>query len=192
MVEIVFRGGFVMKNWLSACVILILIGIVFINYLPSDKAETSKEIIDSTVKSTDIKLSDRAVRNFELPNLRGERKTLYNYLGKPVVLVFWATWCGPCNEEMPRLQNYYDTKKDVQIVTVNATDTEASIETVTKYATKKGWDLPILLDETGDIRKRFGGFTIPTTIFLSANGEIVHEVYGPIDEQYIDNIISEL
>jgi len=74
-----------MKNWLSACVIFILIGIVFINYLPSDKAETSKEIIDSTVKSTDIKLSDRAVRNFELPNLRGERKTLYNYLGKPVV-----------------------------------------------------------------------------------------------------------
>lgn len=192
MVEIVFRGGDVLKNWLSASVVLILIGIVFISYLDSDKTETSKEIIDSTVKTADIQLSDRAVRNFELPNLTGEQKTLYNYLGKPVVLVFWATWCGPCNEEMPRLQNYYETKKDVQIVTVNATDTEASIETVTKYATKKGWDLPILLDETGDIRKRFGGFTIPTTIFLSANGEIVHEVYGPIDEAYIDNIISEL
>lgn len=192
MVEIVFRGGEVLKNWLSASVVLILIGIVFISYLDADKTETSKEIIGSTVNTADIKLSDRAVRNFELPNLRGEPKTLYNYLGKPVVLVFWATWCGPCNEEMPRLQNYYDTKKDVQIVTVNATDTEASIETVIKYATKKGWDLPILLDETGDIRKRFGGFTIPTTIFLSANGEIVHEVYGPIDEQYIDNIISEL
>ncbi|WP_341302824.1 TlpA disulfide reductase family protein [Lysinibacillus sp. FSL H8-0500] len=181
-----------MKNWLSASGILILIGIVFINYLASDKTETSKEIIDSTVNTTHIKLSDRAVQNFELPNISGEQTTLYNYLGKPVVLVFWATWCGPCNEEMPHLQNYYETKKDVQIVTVNATDTEASIDTVTKYATKKGWDLPILMDETGDIRKRFGGFTIPTTIFLSANGEIVHEVYGPIDEQYIDNIINEL
>lgn len=192
MVETVFRGGNVLKNWLSVSVILILMGIVFINYLASDKTETSKEILDSTVNTTDIKLSDRAVRNFELPNISGEQTTLYNYLGKPIVLVFWATWCGPCNEEMPRLQNYYETKKDVQIVTVNATDTEASIDTVTKYATKKGWDLPILLDETGDIRKRFGGFTIPTTIFLSGNGEIVHEVYGPIDEQYIDNIINEL
>lgn len=48
------------------------------------------------------------------------------------------------------------------------------------------------MDETGDIRKRFGSFTIPTTIFLSANGEIVHEVYGPIDEAYIDNIINSL
>lgn len=192
MVEIVSRGGNALKNWLSASGILILIGIVFINYLASDKTETSKEILDSTVNTTDIKLSDRAVQNFELPNISGEQTTLYNYLGKPVVLVFWATWCGPCNEEMPHLQNYYETKKDVQIVTVNATDTEASIDTVTKYATKKGWDLPILMDETGDIRKRFGGFTIPTTIFLSANGEIVHEVYGPIDEQYIDNIINEL
>lgn len=192
MVEIVSRGGNALKNWLSASGILILIGIVFINYLASDKTETSKEIIDSTVNTTHIKLSDRAVQNFELPNISGEQTTLYNYLGKPVVLVFWATWCGPCNEEMPHLQNYYETKKDVQIVTVNATDTEASIDTVTKYATKKGWDLPILMDETGDIRKRFGGFTIPTTIFLSANGEIVHEVYGPIDEQYIDNIINEL
>ena len=191
MVEIVFRGGDVLKNWLSASVVLILIGIVFISYLDSDKTETSKEIIDSTVNTADIKLSDRAVRNFELPNIKGEQKTLYNYLGKPVVLVFWATWCGPCNEKMPRLQNYYE-KKDVQIVTVNATDTEASIATITKYATKKGWDLSILIDETGDIRNRFGGFTIPTTIFLSGNGEIVHEVYGPIDEAYIDNIIKSL
>ncbi|WP_342558884.1 TlpA disulfide reductase family protein [Metasolibacillus sp. FSL K6-0083] len=177
-----------MKNLLSGGVICILITLLLLNYLSSYEKETIQE----QTNTSDIVLSNRAVQNFELPNLLGEKKALYNYLGKPVVLAFWATWCGPCNEEMPRLQNYYATNQDAHIVAINATDTEASIAAVTKYANNKGWDLPILFDETGEIRKRFGGFTIPTTVFLSANGEIVHEVYGPIDEAYIDNILGQL
>ncbi|MCT6925435.1 TlpA disulfide reductase family protein [Metasolibacillus sp.] len=177
-----------MKNLLSGGVIFILVALIVVNYLAPDKKETVKE----EANTKDVELSDRAVQNFELPNILGEKATLYDYLGKPVVLTFWATWCGPCNEEMPRLQKYYETKQDAHIVAVNATDMEASIAAVTKYAANKGWSLPILFDETGEIRKRFGGFTIPTTVFLSANGEIVHEVYGAIDEAYIDNILEQL
>jgi len=204
-----------MKKWLSIGFVAVLVGIVVMNNIPKKEemdASTEQEqnsglereevvgngeseqdtTTDESEQSKLPQLSDRAVRDFKLPTILGEESALYDYLGKPVVLVFWATWCGPCNEELPKVQKYYETNKDVQIITINALDTERNVETVAKHVASNGWTFPVLVDETGEVRQSFGAFSVPMTVFLSADGAIAHEVYGPIDEAYIDDIISKM
>lgn len=161
-----------------------------------DKKEESEQDQQDTTNGVsnqpDQPLSERAVRDFTLPTILGEEKALYDYLGKPVVLVFWATWCVPCNEELPKVQKYYEANQDVQIITVNATDTEKNVEAVAKHVASKGWTFPVLVDETGEVRQTFGAFSVPMTVFLRADGTIAHEVFGPIDEAYIEGIVSKM
>lgn len=178
-----------MKKIVSAGIILLMITIC-INSLFFQQ-EKSVNTVKSTIEPN--QLSKHAVPNQKLITLNNKEMTLYDNLGKPTVLVFWASWCIPCNEELPEIQNFYSEYKDsVNVVTINATDTELNIKSLTKYLDDKNWTFPIFIDEKGDIRKTFGAFTVPTTVFLSADGELVHDVYGPIDTNYIIEILSTI
>lgn len=141
----------------------------------------------------EVALSERAVPNEALTTLDGNKAQLHDYIGKPTMLLFWATWCIPCNEELPEVQTFYEEHgKDVNIVAINATDTEKSVEAVQQHVRSHGWTFPILIDEQKNMRQLFGALTVPTTIFLRANGEIAHEVYGPIDGAYMEEVLASL
>ena len=116
--------------------------------------------------------------DFALESLDGKTVHLSDYRGKPVVLNFWATWCGPCKIEMPwfvELQKEYGPQ-GFQIVGVAMDD--ASTDDITKFAKDMGVNYPILLGKEA-VGLSYGGVNVlPTTFFLDRNGKVIAREFG--------------
>jgi peroxiredoxin len=130
--------------------------------------------------------------NFELQNLDGQVISLTEFRGKPVVLNFWATWCGPCRAEMPEFQEVAtDNADDLVIIGVNNTTSDTA-ELVDDFVEELDITFIILLDEAGETTETYRVLGLPTTIFIDRDG-VVNEVFtGPINKAYIESKIPEL
>lgn len=173
-----------MKKWITystALCITFFIGHTLFNTYKESK-ETASVHINQGVQATD----------FILPLLDGEKMTLQEHKGKIVILNFWASWCEPCNMEMPHLQDFYEEHQDdVEILAVNATNKDRVTE-VKKFRNKYQLTFPILLDESGETSTVFGAFSFPTTIIIDRQGNIVQEVLGPMEKDLLEDVISTL
>lgn len=91
--------------------------------------------------------------------------------GRPLVLNFWATWCPPCDEEMPALEALYHDERDggVQVIAVNL---QEAPDVVAGYAAARGLTLPLLLDGDGVLATELDVTYLPTTFFVDAQGII--------------------
>lgn len=119
--------------------------------------------------------------NFTLPNLDGEMVSLEDFDGKVVFLNFWASWCKPCEEEMPSMQELYDALGSMpfEIVAVSI-DTESS-EAVKEFADKYDLTFPILHDKGGKVKELYKTTGVPETFIVDQNGVIAEKVMGPRD-----------
>lgn len=131
-----------------------------------------------------IHAADRARPvDLTLRNLEGGRVHLHDYRGKLVLLNFWATWCGPCNEEMPllvKIEKEYSAKGTVFI---GASLDEAHREKIAESAKRYNVPYPIWMGATADDLERFHlGQTVPATVFLSQDGAVLFRVSGEIRE----------
>jgi peroxiredoxin len=116
--------------------------------------------------------------SFELATVDGKTIEFSQLRGKVVVLNFWATWCGPCKEEMPaldRLSRQFDPR-DVAILTITTEHERAGIQQFMKQLTST---LPVLLDEQRDVSLAFMVRGLPTTVFIAKNGTVAGRAVGP-------------
>jgi len=109
--------------------------------------------------------------DFELQDLDGQATSLSELWGSPVMLNFWATWCGPCRYEMPYLQEIYDEWSEKELV-VLAIDVSESASTVERFLQAEGYSFPVLLDTRGVVGKKYNIRAIPTTYFIDKDGII--------------------
>lgn len=130
--------------------------------------------------------------DFELNTLDGEAIRLSDYRGKPVVVNFWATWCGPCRSEFPDFQDAaVDNADSLVILGVNSTSADQR-DNIPPFLEEFGVTFPIVLDEQGDAVETYRVLGLPTTIFIDSNG-IINEVFtGPLNKAYIESKITEL
>lgn len=115
---------------------------------------------------------------FSLIQLDGQEVHSKDLRGKVVVLNFWATWCGPCKEEMPaleRLRRQFD-QKDVAFYTVT---TDLQREGIKAFLGHLGIGLPVLLDEDKDVSSAFLVRGLPTTVLIGRDGKLVGRAVGP-------------
>lgn len=138
--------------------------------------------------------SARIVANAE--NLGGETPAgappttldLKSLRGRPVVLDFWATWCGPCQAEAPIVNTIALRYKDkgLAVVGVNTSDADGLAEPFVK---KKGLAFPIVYDENNTIAKQYGVSNLPTLIVVSKTGKIVAIRQGVTSDSALDEIV---
>jgi peroxiredoxin len=118
---------------------------------------------------TGIGVGNKA-KDFTLKNLDGVDSRLRDYRGQKVVLNFWATWCPPCREEMPDLNEFYqDNLENVVVIGINIGESK---KTVQEFMEKGGYTFPILLDEKQDTAKQYEIAFIPTSFFINETGII--------------------
>ncbi len=116
--------------------------------------------------------------SFELSTVDGKIVQFSQLRGKVVVLNFWATWCGPCKEEMPaldRLSRQFDPR-DVAILTITTEHERTGIQQFMKQFNSA---LPVLLDEQRDVSLAFMVRGLPTTVFISKDGTVAGRAVGP-------------
>ncbi len=122
--------------------------------------------------------------DFMAYDTEGNEIRLSDYFGKPIVLNFWASWCGPCKMEMPDFQKKYEALgEDVQFLMVNATTSYRETEAQAKeYIQTSGYTFPVLYDRTGEALATYGVNAFPTTYFLNAQGQAVAYAISALDE----------
>lgn len=127
---------------------------------------------------------------FTLPRLEGEGEVaLSSFDGKVVVLNFWASWCEPCKEEAPMLQEAWERHRDrgVVVLGVNAQDFERDAR---RFVERYGLTYPILHDGRGSSLGRFGLTGFPETWWVGRNGKLVAYVQGEFSQEELDRNIE--
>lgn len=111
--------------------------------------------------------------DFTLQTLSGETVRLSDLIGRPVVISYWATWCIPCQQELPVLEQLFREyqSQGLVVVTVNAIDQD-SLADVQAMVGEKSMTLPVLLDQGNQFASTYGALFFPTTIFVDASGVI--------------------
>ena len=132
--------------------------------------------------------------DFSLQTLDGKTITLSELRGRPLIVNIWATWCPPCQAEMPAFERVYNQYKDdgFLILAVNLTNQD-NPENVSAFVEKFGLTFPILLDTDGKVASIYQSNALPTSYFINENG-IIQEVVigGPMSEAMLRIRVEEL
>lgn len=155
----------------------------------SDKFLAEQGIMEETVEKPKTLAPDFIVYDAE-----GNEVALSDFQGKPVVLNFWASWCGPCKSEMPDFQEVYEEYgEEVQFLMVNLTDgRQETVETAGQFIADLGYSFPVYYDTERIAASEYGVHSVPRTYFIDAEGYLVDSVYKVITKEYLINGIEKL
>jgi peroxiredoxin len=131
---------------------------------------------------------------FSTRNLDDQPVTLEDYRGKVVLLHFWATWCGPCKEEMPHMEALWKKYRDKGLVVVGITVQEEPNGQIRAFSKEHDLSFPILLDSEGKISEMYDLSAMPSSYIVSADGKLAGRVKGPEDwnKPYVQQMIEDL
>ena len=131
--------------------------------------------------------NDRA-SDFTVYNSQGDSIKLSSKFGKPIVLNFWATWCGPCRSELPAFDKMYNKYgDDVEFIMINLDD---SIKTVEDFMDKNEYTFPVFYDTDYEASYLYGASSIPLTVLIYADGTLMGGKYGPVEQDELEYYIN--
>ena len=120
--------------------------------------------------------------DFTLPNIDGGKLTkLSDYHGKVVFLNFWATWCKPCEEEIPSMENLYRSLKGRDFVILALSTDKTPPETVKTFTDNYGVTFTVLHDRRGKVKEAYKTTGFPETFIIDQNGIVAEKIVGPRD-----------
>ena len=156
---------------------------------PTVQETAAQETISETTAPQEQKTP---APDFTVYDAEGNEVKLSDYLGKPVVLNFWASWCGPGKRVMPELNGkYLALGQDVQFLMINLTDgSRETVEAASSYITSQGYTFPVFYDTQSDAAWTYGIYSIPTTIFIDAEGYVIAQATGAINAETLQRGID--
>ena len=135
--------------------------------------------------------------DFTVLDGNGKEVKLSDFFGTPLVVNFWATWCGPCKNELPDFDTMAKEYQDqVEFIMVNMTDGYAeTVSSVTAFLATNGYSFPVYFDTKAEAAMAYNANALPTTYFIDADGTIASYHLGMISadtlRQRIEGLLSE-
>ena len=130
--------------------------------------------------------------DFTALDAQGNEVRLSDYFGKPIVLNFWASWCGPCKSEMPDFDEAYLAQgEEIQFLMVNMTDgSRETLDTAKSFVADSGYSFPVVFDVNQEAAMTYAVSSLPTTFFIGADGSMVAYAMGAIDGETLQRGIE--
>lgn len=159
-------GAYILYNTMSS------------NYAAQQISVNNQEHEEKTTESGNAMVPD-----FKILDVDGNERQFHSFLGKPIVLNFWASWCGPCQMEMPDFeQAYINYGDEVNFVMVNVTDgSRETKEIAEEFIAQKGYTFPVFYDTAQEAAYAYAVYSLPTTYFIDAEGNAVAWAKGAIN-----------
>ena len=112
--------------------------------------------------------------DFTVYDAEGKEVHLSDFYGQPIVLNFWASWCGPCRSEMPDFQQACtELEGKVQFLMINMTDgSRETLDTAKAFLADSGYTFPVFFDTDMDAAVKYSVYALPTTFFINAEGHL--------------------
>ena len=132
--------------------------------------------------------------DFTVLDMDGNEVNLSDFFGKPIIINFWATWCGPCKSELPAFDNMYAKYgDDIEFIMLNLTDgSRDTVDNVTEFIRDNGYSFPVYFDTTMEASNTYGAYSIPTTYLIDNEGIPVHSQMGAMSEEHLEQLINAL
>ena len=188
--------------------LVVLAGAMFAYRYLSDKVtpDTGGSLLDRVTETADtvktgIETSDAGdtaqsdvfpAMDFTVYDIDRNPVKLSDFFGKPILINFWATWCPPCKSELPDFDRVYaDYGEDVVFMMVNMTDgSRDTVESASAFTADNGYSFPVYYDRDLDAAYTYGASSIPMTVLIGADGNIVGGQVGVLTEEQLRIILD--
>ncbi|MGE8036448.1 TlpA family protein disulfide reductase [Lysinibacillus sp. NPDC093692] len=171
--------------YFSVLLIVLLVGIVLKDVFLKEEA-TVNPLVENGDGTKQLAFDAKLTR------LDESTTTFKEYEGKVLIVNFWASWCGPCQEEASEFRDFYNNKSEnVELLAINTTSVDSS-ENAMEFQESYNLNFPIFLDLDGTLQKSFGVVAYPTTFIFDSKGILKNKIKGSMNQQQLNDYIDKL